>query len=100
MIEIELSEEEPDWDLAEARAKLAPKLDGRKVARKNRQKKLADSVDGRSLRATGRTEHLNFKAKPEIKALLAEHVPRGKVSLWLEEAIIAKLRVEGVEIYA
>ena len=71
-----------------------------RAARKKRQKRLADSVDGRSLRATGRTEHLNFKAKPEIKALLAKHVPKGTVSLWLEEAIIAKLKAEGVEVDA
>ena len=100
MNEIELTPEDEEWDFANARAKLAPKLDGRKAARKNRQKRLADSVDGRSLRATGRTEHLNFKATPEIKALLAQHVPRGTVSLWLEEAIIAKLRAAGVDIDA
>jgi len=64
------------------------------------QKQLANAVDGRSLRATGRTEHLNFKARPEIKALLAKHVPKGAVSLWLEEAIIAKLKAEGVDLGA
>ena len=100
MSEIELTPEDEEWDFAKARAKLAPALDTRKAARKNRQKRLADAVDGRSLRATGRTEHLNFKAKPEIKALLAKHVRKGKLSLWLEEAIIAKLKSEGVEIDA
>ena len=45
----------------------AAKVDTRKAARKARQKRLNGSVDGRSLRATGRTEHLNFKALPEIK---------------------------------
>ena len=93
----ELTPEDEEWDFAKARAKLAPKLDGRKTARKKRQKRLADAVDGRSLRATGRTEHLNFKARPEIKALLAKHVPKGTVSLWLEEAITAKLKTEGVD---
>jgi hypothetical protein len=97
MNESELTPEDEEWDFAKARAKLAPKQDGRKAARKNRQKRLADAVDGRSLRATGRTEHLNFKARPEIKDLLATHVPKRKVSLWLEEAIIAKLKAEGVE---
>ena len=58
------------------------------------------AVDRRSLRATGRTEHLNFKATPQIKALLAKHVPKGTVSLWLEEAIIAKLKAEGVDLDA
>ena len=77
MNETELTPEDDEWDFAKARAKLAPKLDGRKSARKNRQKRLANAVDGRSLRATGRTEHLNFKARPEIKSLLAKHVPKG-----------------------
>ena len=100
MSETEPKLEDEEWDFAKARAKFAPKLDGRKAARKNRQKRLADAVDGRSLRATGRTEHLNFKAKPEIKALLAKHVRKGKLSLWLEEAIIARLRAEGAEVDA
>ena len=100
MNETELTPEDEEWNFAKARAKLAPKLDGRKSARKNRQKRLADAVDGRSLRATGRTEHLNFKATPEIKALLAKHVPKRTVSLWLEEAIIAKLKAEGVDVDA
>lgn len=100
MSEIELTSGDEEWDFARARAKLAPELDTRKAARKKRQRQLADAVDGRSLRATGRTEHLNFKAKPEIKALLASHVRKGRVSLWLEEAIIAKLRAEGVEVDA
>ncbi len=100
MSEIELTSGDEEWDFARARAKLAPELDTRKAARKKRQRQLADAVDGRSLRATGRTEHLNFKAKPEIKALLARHVRKGRVSLWLEEAIVAKLRAEGVEVHA
>jgi hypothetical protein len=100
MSQAELTPEDAEWDFDAARAKLAPKLDGRKAARRNRQKQLANAVDGRSLRATGRTEHLNFKATPEIKALLAKHVPKGSVSLWLEEAIIAKLKAAGVDVDA
>ena len=84
-----------DWDISAARAKLAPRFDNRKAARKSRQRKLVESVDGRSLRSTGRTEHLNFKATPAIKQLLDRHIPRGRKSLWLEEAILAKLRAEG-----
>jgi hypothetical protein len=92
--------DDDEWDFAAARAKLAPKLDRRKAARKGRQKKLAGSVDGRSLRATGRNECLNFKAKPEIRQLLAMHVPKGKISLWLENAILAQLRAEGHDVHA
>jgi hypothetical protein len=86
-----------DWDMAAARAKFAAKVDTRKTARKARQKRLNGSVDGRSLRATGRTEHLNFKASPQIVEALDKHISKGKRSLWLEEAIIAKLRQEGVQ---
>jgi hypothetical protein len=85
-----------DWDMAAARAKFGAKLDTRKAARKDRQKRLNGAVDGRSLRATGRTEHLNFRASRQIVEALDNHIPKGKRSLWLEEAIIAKLREEGV----
>jgi hypothetical protein len=48
-----------DWDMAAARAKLAPKHDSSKKARQTRQKRIAKAVDrsardGRSLRSTGR----------------------------------------------
>ena len=89
------SPEDEEWDFAKARAKLAPKLDTRTAARKARKRLLADAVDGRSLRATGRNQHLNFKASQRIKDLIAKHVPKGKVSLWLEGAILDKLRSEG-----
>lgn len=89
-----------DLDMAAARAKFSAKVDGGKAARKTRQKKTADAVDGRSLRATGRTEHLNFKATPQIKAALAKYVPKGKTSLWLEKAIIEKLKRKGIDLDA
>jgi hypothetical protein len=89
-----------DFDMAAARAKFSAKVDGSKGARRTRQRKTTDAVDGRSLRATGRTEHLNFKATPRIKQALAKHVPKGKTSLWLEEAIIEKLQREGIDIDA
>jgi hypothetical protein len=41
---------------------------------------------------------MNFKVTKEIKELLAKNVGRGKMSLWLEEAIVAKLKEQGVEI--
>jgi hypothetical protein len=86
-----------DWDMVAARAKFAAKVAPGKSARKDRQKHLNGAVDGRSLRATGRTEHLNFRASPQIVEALDKHIPKGKRSLWLEEAIIAKLREEGVQ---
>jgi hypothetical protein len=95
-----MSEEIDAFDINIARAKFGQKVDGRKKARKARQVSLGDSVDGRSLRATGRTQHLNFKALPELVAALDAHVGKGKRSLWLEEAIIAKLKEEGIDFNA
>jgi hypothetical protein len=85
-----------DWDMAAARAKFAAKVDTRKVARKARQKRLNGSVDGRSLRATGRTEHLNFKALPEIKEAVAKAATEAGItkSLWLERAILAAIKAQ------
>ena len=40
---------------------------------------------------------MNFRASPQIVEALDKHIPKGKRSLWLEEAIIAKLREEGVQ---
>jgi hypothetical protein len=74
-------------------------VDTSKRGRKSRQKKVADSAkpDGRSLRATGRVEQVNFKASPAIKKVLEAYVGRGRKSLWLEQAILAKLEAEGYD---
>jgi hypothetical protein len=85
-----------DWDMAAARAKFAAKVDTRKVARKDRQKRLNGAIDGRSLRATGRTEHLNFKARPEVKAAIAKAAAEAGItkSLWLERAILTAIKAQ------
>jgi hypothetical protein len=88
-------EDHESWEVA--RAKFA-KLPSGKQARKKRQKAMADAVDGRSLRATGRDQHLNFRASKAVRAALDAHVPKGKISLWLEGAILQKLRDEGFDI--
>jgi hypothetical protein len=88
------------YDMKAARAIFAPKIDPRKKARKERQRQAVNAVDRRSLRATGRTEHLNFKAHPDIIAALNAHVGKGNKSLWLEKAIKAQLRAEGFDIDA
>lgn len=90
----------PIFDMSQALAKFGTKVDNSRKARKSRHKTVSNSTDGRSLRATGRTEQLNFKALPMIRELIEQHVPKGSRSLWLEEAIIAKLKAEGVEIDA
>jgi hypothetical protein len=70
---------------------------GRK-GRKARHLTVSGAIDKRSLRATGRTEQMNFKVTKEIRDALAKHVGRGKMSLWLEQAIVAKLKDEGVDL--
>lgn len=57
-------------------------------------------IDGRSLRATGRDQHLNFRCSKTIKAAIQQHVPKGGISLWLEEAIIEKLKKDGFDLTA
>jgi hypothetical protein len=85
-----------DWDMAAARAKFAAKVDTRRAARKDRQKRLNGAIDGRSLRATGRTEHLNFKARPEVKAAIAKAAAEAGItkSLWLERAILTAIKAQ------
>jgi hypothetical protein len=94
----ELTPEDEDWSWAEARKKLTPKLDNRKAARKKRQKRLADSVDRRSLRASGRTEQFNFKSTPGLKARAQEAAVRKGITLaeWMERAVEAALIVPKV----
>jgi predicted HicB family RNase H-like nuclease len=91
----ELTPEDEDWSWAEARKKLTPKLDNR---RKKRQKRLADSVDRRSLRASGRTEQFNFKSTPGLKARAQEAAVRKGITLaeWMERAVEAALIVPKV----
>ena len=75
-----------DWDMAAARAKLAPKHDSSKKARQTRQKRIAKAVDrsardGRSLRSTGRTAQFNFKALPELKPAAQRAAERAGMTL-------------------
>ena len=93
----------PVFDMNEWRGKPAPKVDPSKGGRKARMKKLADSApktDGRSLRATGRTEPLYVRMNPEIKKAMEKHAGKGSVSLWLEKAVLAQLEAEGYDLDA
>ena len=92
--------DDDDWDIEKAREKLRPKApgappkhDNSKAARKKRQQKLADAVDGRSLRASGRTEQFNFKALPGLKARAQKAAAaEGKhLAIWMEETVEAAL---------
>jgi hypothetical protein len=87
------------WDWNAARKKLAPKHDNRKAARKGRQKRLSDAVDGRSLKATGRTEQFNFKSMPGLKDRARAAAEREGVSLavWMERVVQSALGEEPTE---
>jgi hypothetical protein len=84
-------------DIRKAMALLAPKVDSRKGARKDRRNKQAKSGDRRTLSTTGRTEQLNFQIRPELLALFNQRVPRGERAEWFEEKLSAWLEEEAVE---
>jgi predicted HicB family RNase H-like nuclease len=75
-----------------------PKRESSK-ARKARQKQIAASADGRSLRET-RDAQLNVRTFSSIKEAVKKHTAaRGEVlTLWVEEALKEKLKAEGYEI--
>jgi hypothetical protein len=68
-----------------------------KAARKQREKQVRSTVDGRTLRAKGRTAQLNVKVAPEIKQAVSEHCEREGVSVadWMESALRAALGLKG-----
>jgi hypothetical protein len=84
--------------MAAAIAKFGTRVDHRRSARNQRRKQAISAGDGRSLRATGRDQQMNFRASTHIKSLVKKHVGEGGISLWMEEAIIEKLRKQGVKI--
>ena len=57
-----------------------------KSQRKTKEKKVHSVVDGRSLRATGRTEQLNVNIRQELKLAITEHVKSEGVKIvdWVE----------------
>jgi hypothetical protein len=69
----------------------------KKAERKQREKMARSVVDGRSLRAKGRTEQLNVKVRPDIKQALSEYVAAEGVTIadWLERTLEAALGLRG-----
>ena len=61
----------------------------KKAARKQREKQVRSIVDGRSLRAKGRSAQVNIKVRPDIKQALAERVEAEGVTIadWLERML-------------
>jgi hypothetical protein len=93
-----VDESDNDNALRDAFIKVNKRVDNRSRARKQRRKQALAAGDGRSLRATGRTQQLNIKVTARLRSLLAAHVETGGLSLWIEEAVLAKLRAEGVQV--
>lgn len=62
-------------------------------ARKARAKSIQKSVDGRSLRSTGRTEQSNTRVTPQFKAQIRQAASVAGISIaeWLEQAVAEKL---------
>jgi hypothetical protein len=65
--------------------------------RKEREKKARAVVDGRSLKAKGRTEQLNVKVRPDIKGALVEFVESegSTIADWIEHTLEAALGRQG-----
>lgn len=80
-----------------AQAKQAQSGKSPKAQRKTREKKVQGVVDGRSLRATGRTEQLNVNIRPELKLAVAEHVKSEGVKIvdWVERVFEEALGLRG-----
>jgi hypothetical protein len=67
-----------------------------KVERKEKEKKVRSVVDGRSLRAKGRSAQVNIKVRPEIKERLLKFAEAEGVLIadWFEQ-LIESLPVKG-----
>jgi hypothetical protein len=65
--------------------------------RKRREQKIRSAVDGRSLRATGRTEQFNFKCREGTKQLATEAAKaRGMtIAEWMECAVALAIEHDG-----
>jgi len=69
----------------------------KKAERKQREKKARSLVDGRTLKAKGRTEQLNIKVRPDIKQALAALAKGEGITItdWLERIVEEKRGMRG-----
>ena len=69
----------------------------KKAVRKQREKKARSIVDGRTLKAKGRTEQLNVKVRPDIKQALADLVEGEGITIadWMERMLENALGLKG-----
>jgi hypothetical protein len=82
-----------DFDWGAAREKFRTKHQAGKKARKQREKATENAVDGRSLKATGRTQHCNLRCTAEVKAAFHKAAADAGLglSIWLERAILSTI---------
>jgi predicted HicB family RNase H-like nuclease len=68
-----------------------------KAERKQREKKARSLVDGRTLKAKGRTEQLNVKVRPDVKQALTALAEADGISItdWLERTVEEKRGEKG-----
>ena len=84
--------------MARAREKMRAKgFSSAPRARRARERQINGTVDGRSLRATGRTEQFNFKAKPGIKLAAMEAAKAEGLTMaeWMENLLQSALGLQG-----
>src|SRR5262245_20167364 len=88
----QLADDDVDWGAT--RKKFKDKHKSGKKARKLREKASEESVDGRSLKATGRTHHLNLRCTIEVKEAFHEAADDAGLglSIWLEKAILFAIK--------
>ena len=69
----------------------------KKAERKQREKKARSLVDGRTLKAKGRTEQLNVKVRPDVKQALTALAEADGITItdWLERIVEEKRGVRG-----
>ncbi len=91
--------EDPDV-MREAMCRLMGKFSPaspQKAERTQREKKARALVDGRTLKAKGRTEQLNVKVRPDIKQALTALAGAEGITItdWLERIVVEKRGAKG-----
>jgi hypothetical protein len=80
------------------RAQQAKSGKSQAAQRKTREKKVQSAVDGRSLRATGRTEQLNVTIRPDLKLAITEYVKTEGIKIvdLVERALEKEIGLRGI----
>ena len=80
------------------RAQQAKSGKSQTAQRKTREKKVQSAVDGRSLRATGRTEQLNVTIRPDLKLAITEYVKAEGIKIvdLVERALEKEIGLRGI----